>query len=76
LLLLIFIGAWGNVVYHFKFAPSLTSATTPTPTALSGTPAATFVPTPAPSLSGTVEPVSDTDWSLLQPGLERRVIQI
>ena len=78
LLLLIFIGAWGSVVYYFEFAPSLTIAATLAPThpALSGTPALTFVPTPAPSLSGTVEPIPDTDWSLLQPGLERRMIQI
>ena len=79
LLLLVFIGSWGSVVYYFKFAPSQTSAATlaPTPTARSAA-THTAIPTPAPSLSGTVEPIPipDTDWSLLQPGLERRVIQI
>ena len=76
LLLLIFIGTWGSVVYYFKFAHRQTPAATPAPTTLSGTPAATRTAVPAPSLSGTVEPIPDTDWSLLQPGLERRVIQI
>lgn len=33
-------------------------------------------PTPVPSLSGTLEPTPDTGWSLLQPGLERRVIRV
>jgi hypothetical protein len=83
LLLLVFIGTWGSVIYYLEFAPSLTSAATPatTPIALSSSPAATrpAKPTPVPSLpsiSATVEPTPDADWSLLQPGLERRVIQI
>src|SRR5688572_17197786 len=86
LLLLVFIGTWGSVVYYFEFAPSLTSIATLAPTqsvlpVFSDPPAATrtAIPTPVPSLpspSPTAEPTSDPDWSLLQPGLERRVIEI
>ncbi len=68
LLLLIFIGTWGSVVYYIKAAPNEPSLPSATPAALA---------TPVPSSSGTVvETLPDTDWSLLQPGLERRVIQI
>ena len=66
LLLLILIGTSGSIVYYLKAAPTVPSIS----------PAASFTPTPVPSLSGTVEPIPDTGWSLLQPGLERRVIQI
>src|SRR5829696_945650 len=72
LLLLIFIGTWGSVVYYIRA----------TPTAPRVAPAATrtAVPTPVPSpiagLSGTEQTIPDTDWSVLQPGLERRVIQV
>ncbi len=65
LLLLIFIGTSGSIVYYFKTAPSVTPAAT-----------RTAMPTPVPSLSSTIEPTPDTDWSLLQPGLERRVIEV
>ena len=80
LLLLVFIGTWGSVVYYFEFAPSLTSAATlaPPSTALRSIPVATetTIPTLVPSPSPTLEPTPDADWSLLQPGLERRVIDI
>ena len=80
LLLLVFIGTWGSVVYYFEFAPSLTSAATlaSPSTALSSIPVATetTIPTLVPSRSPTVEPTPDADWSLLQPGLKRRVIDI
>jgi len=69
LLLFIFIGTWGSVVYYIKTTPT-------TPTALSRTPTAIFIPTSVPNLSGISEPVPNTGWSSLQPGLERRVIQI
>ncbi|MEO8354440.1 MAG: phosphodiester glycosidase family protein [Chloroflexota bacterium] len=67
MLLLIFIGTWGSVVYYIKAAPNAPSL----PPAARAT-----LPTPVPSPSGTAETLPDTDWSLLQPGLERRVIQI
>jgi hypothetical protein len=80
LLLLVFIGTWGSVVYYFEFAPSPTSVATlePIPTALSSIPVAkdTAIPALVPSPSPTVEPTPDADWSVLQPGLERRVIEI
>jgi hypothetical protein len=79
LLLLIFIGTSGSIVYYFKTAPSVAPAETrtakPTPVP-SLTPAATVAPAPVPSLSRTLEVRPDTGWSSLQPGLERRVIKI
>jgi hypothetical protein len=65
LLLLIFIGTSGSIVYYFKTAPSVTPAAT-----------RTAIPTSEPSPTATLEPTPDPDWSLLQPGLERRVISI
>jgi Phosphodiester glycosidase len=76
LLLLILIGTSGSIVYYLKTAPSLppVETRTATPTAPNVIPAATFIPVP--SLSRTVEPIPNTGWSSLQPGLKRRVIQI
>ncbi len=68
LLLLILIGTSGSIVYYLNTTPT-TSCATPAVTR-------TAIPTPVPSLSGTFEPTADTGWSSLQPGLERRVIQI
>ena len=81
LLILIFIGAWGSVVYYSKAAPDNTVAARPAPAAFSSTPTPaatrTAILTPAPNLAATVEAsIPDGDWSRLQPGLERRVIQI
>ncbi len=80
LLLLVFIGTWGSVVYYFEFAPSLTSAAkvAPPSTALSSSPVATntVIPTPVPSPTATIVPTPDANWTLLQPGLERRVFEI
>ena len=81
LLLLVFIGTWGSVLYYFEFAPSLTSVETlaPTPTVVLNTaPVATdtAIPTPVPSPTATVEPTPDANWTPLQPGLERRVFEI
>ena len=66
-LLIVFIGTCSSIVYYINKATSVTSAVTPT---------VTFAPTPVPSLSGTTETMPDTGWSLLRPGLERRVISI
>src|SRR5215207_10795503 len=81
LLLLVFIGTWGSVVYYFEFAPSLTSAAkvASPPTALSSSPVATdtVIPTSIPSPTATmIVPTPDANWTLLQPGLERRVFEI
>ena len=65
LLLIVFIGTWSSIIYYVKNEPSVR-------------PAETYAPTPVliPSVSGTVETKRDTGWSLLQPGLERRVINV
>jgi Phosphodiester glycosidase len=76
-LLLVLIGTSGSIVYYLKTAPSETPAVTFAP-ASSATPVATRASTltPTSGLSGTIEPIPDTGWSLLQPGLERRAINI
>jgi hypothetical protein len=69
LLLIILLGTCGSTVYFIKTEPSLAPATdttfTSTPTSV-----------PVPVVLGTPEIIPNTDWSLLQPGLERRVINI
>lgn len=60
-LLLVLIGTYGSVIYYLKAAP----ADPPIPTRTA----------PAPA-SGTIETVPDTGWTQLQPGLERRVIEV
>jgi hypothetical protein len=62
-LLIVLIGSFSSIVYFFKHEPS-------------ALPAAPFEPSPVPTLSRTVEPTPDANWSALQPGLERRVIDI
>ena len=61
LLFLLFIGASGSVFYSLRKSPT-------------DPPLATRTPAPRPS--GTPAPIPDTGWSLVQPGLERRVIQV
>ena len=63
LLLTIFIGAVGSSVYYIKADSSLPTV-------------ATFVSTPVPTIRPTINPVPEPGWTLLQPGLERRVFQI
>ena len=80
-LLLVLIGTSGSIVYFLKTAPSVPSETTRASTLVpslspAATFTATFAPTPAPSPTSTAAPTSDPDWSLLQPGLERRVIEV
>ena len=84
LLVLVFIGAWGNLLYHFKSAPSPVSAVALAPAVpvVSNTPTPVVTPTeviPAAvsNLAATIDAaIPDGKWSLLQPGLERRVIPI
>jgi hypothetical protein len=63
LLFIVFIGTWSSIIYYVKHEPSVR-------------PVETFVPTLVPSVSSTVDTTPDTGWSLLQPGLERRVINV
>ena len=81
LLVLVFIGAWGNAIYHFKSAPRPTSIATieSMPALLSPTPVATrtALPTSIPNRAATIDAaIPDGDWTQLQAGLERRVIPI
>lgn len=62
-LLLVLIGTYGSLVYFIQTAP--VEAPVPEST-----------PTPVPSPSGALESMEDTGWSLLRPGLERRLINI
>ena len=63
LLIIIFIGTWSSIIYYLRQEPGVT------PTAISTT-------TPIPSVSSTLEIVPDIGWTSLQPGLERRVINV
>ena len=78
-LLLVLIGTGSSIVYFLKTipddppAPTRTAVFTSTPTSV---PVARLTATPVPSLSPTRQPTSDTGWSSLRPGLERRVIPI
>ena len=76
-LVLVFIGAWGSLVYYSKTAPDDTNVVilAPTPTIVS-TPTAKLIPTSATNLLATSDAIPDPSWSQLEPGLERRVIQI
>lgn len=60
LLLLVLIGTFGSAVYYLQGAPG-------------GLPESIPTTTPLPGPDGTVP---DTGWSVLRPGLERRVIRV
>src|SRR5215216_3655457 len=63
-LLLVLIGTYGSIVYTLKTAPSAPPVTRREATPVSSRSA------------GTSETNADTGWSLIQPGLERRVMTI
>src|SRR5688500_8726279 len=69
-LLITLIGSFSSIVYYIKNEPSVSAAPAPIvrPTI------ATL--TPVPTVSSTPETIPEVGWSLLQPGLERRVIEI
>jgi hypothetical protein len=77
-LILVFIGAWGSVVYYSKAAPGDTpvAAVAPPSTEVSAMPTARLIPTRTPNLAATADAIPDPNWSQLEPGLERRVIPI
>jgi hypothetical protein len=66
-LLIVVIGTCSSIIYYVNHTASLAAAATPT---------ATIAPTPVPSLSGTLDTMPDTGWSLVGPGFERRLIRI
>ncbi len=82
LLLITWVGVCASSIYYMNAAPSVTPVAA---AALMSVPTAVFTATPVPTMPPTpraIEPISqtrnagDTSWSLLQPGLERRVINI
>jgi uncharacterized protein YigE (DUF2233 family) len=76
-LLVILLGTCGSSIYLINNEPSVTSTGTFTRTpVLRVTPASTFTPTPMRNIPPTFDTVPDRGWSLVQPGLERRVTQI
>jgi hypothetical protein len=63
LLLIILLGMGYSIMYYINNEPTVASA-------------AVDPPKPIPSLSSTLPAIPDPGWSLIQPGLERRVIHI
>ena len=76
-LLIIFIGSLSSIVYYVRAESGVTAAATYTPGGLP-TVAPTLVSarTPSPSISPALQTVPEAGWSVLQPGLQRRVIDI
>jgi hypothetical protein len=74
---MVFIGSFSSVVYYIKKEPNAVSAATveykPVPNLA---PAATLIAAPVPTALPTLETSPEAGWSLIQPGLERRVIDI
>ena len=74
---MVFIGSFSSVVYYIKKEPNAVSAapveSTPVPNLA---PAATLIAAPVPTALPTLETSPEAGWSLIQPGLERRVIEI
>lgn len=64
-LLLVLIGTIGSIAYTVNKGSAAAPVETPIPT-----------PTPIPSHTGTFEAIPQGAWSMVRPGLERRVIQI
>jgi hypothetical protein len=63
LLLIIFVGSFPGIVYFLNTDPGASLAVAVTPTLV-------------PNLSGIADIIPDAGWSLLQPGLERRAIDV
>ena len=77
-LLLVLIGSFSSIVYYIKNEPraAVTPAeivTAPPPTPVAPTP---VTHTPVLRVPSTALPVPQAGWSRLQPGLERRVIEV
>jgi hypothetical protein len=79
LLLLTWIGVFGSSVYYVKSAPAVAPAIVLTSTPIpirSVSPTIETRPNPFEALPNVEETQSTTGWSVLQPGLERRVIEV
>ena len=74
---MVFIGSFSSVVYYIKKEPSAASAAPGNPApALNPAPAATLVASPVPTALPTLRTSPEAGWSLVQPGLERRVFEV
>jgi hypothetical protein len=74
---MVFIGSFSSVVYYIKKEPSAASAAPVEFTSVPNlAPAATFIAAPTPTTLPTLETSPEADWSLIKPGLERRVIEV
>lgn len=68
---MVFIGSFSSVVYYVKKEPNAASAAPGNPTA-----AATLIASPVPTALPTLRTSPEAGWSLVQPGLERRVFEV
>jgi hypothetical protein len=68
---MVFIGSFSSVVYYVKKEPSAASAAPGNPA-----PAATLIASPVPTALPTLRTSPEAGWSLVQPGLERRVFEV
>jgi len=68
---MVFIGSFSSVVYYVKKEPSVASAAPGNPAA-----AATLIASPVPTALPTLRTSPEAGWSLVQPGLERRVFEV
>ena len=75
-LLIVLSGTCASTLYYINRGPAAAAASAvPMPTRTAkATP--TLAPVPSPSRAGPAETSPDTGWSLIQPGLERRIIPI
>lgn len=69
-LLLVLIGTFSSIVYYIRNEPHVSAA----PALI--VPPIIITATPVPTVSDTVETIPEAGWSLIQPGLERRVLDI
>ena len=78
-LLTVLIGSFSSIVYYVNHEPDASAVPTvrftPTPVA-SVMPEVSFKATPIPTVPRIIQTPVHPDWSVLQPGLERRVIDI
>jgi uncharacterized protein YigE (DUF2233 family) len=75
LLLVIWLATCGSSIYFINREPRVSPAETFTPTRMLSV-TSTATSKPVLRVSSTFEAVPDTGWSLVQPGLERRVTRI
>ena len=78
-LMLVLIGSFSSIVYYIKNEPSVRAAPAATylPEAVPTlAPTAVSTPTPVSRISPTARTIPKAGWSVLQPGLERRVIDV